>query len=328
MKRFIYIVGFLLFGCCAFAQQPQFLLEGRGQGTSYKISYYHPTQVVDKSAIDSVLEIIDLSMSTYRKESLISQFNDPSTNSIQLDSWMLDVMKRSFTLHKESKGIFDVTVKPLVSLWGFGPERIKRLPSATEIDAALALVGMNKLRLKGRKLSKLVPGVSIDLNGIAQGYTVDVLAAYLDRQQIDSYIVELGGEIKTKGVKNNAETYKVAIERPEGADEASFVLSLTNRAVTTSGNYRQSFDFEGRKIHHHINPFDGYPLQNNIASVTVIAATAMDADAYDNVFMALPVAEGIALANQLKTLELYIIYKEGDTYKEAFSKGFQQYIQK
>lgn len=267
-------------------------------------------------------------MSTYRPESLISQFNAPQTSSIPMDKWMRAVMRRSFAVHKQSKGVFDVTVKPLVSLWGFGPERIKELPTKAAVEAALQLVGMDKLQLKGSQLIKKVPGVSIDLNGIAQGYTVDVLAEYLAAKQVKSFLVELGGEIKTQGLKPDQEPYKVAIERPEGAKGASFVLALRDMAVTTSGNYRKTFDHQGRKIHHHINPFDGYPLQNNIASVTVIAASALDADAYDNVFMAMPVAEGLKLANKLKQVEVYIIYKEGESYKEAFSTGFPKYIQK
>ncbi|WP_240775598.1 FAD:protein FMN transferase [Sphingobacterium psychroaquaticum] len=314
-------------GCCAFAQQPKYLLEGRAQGTTYRIIYQHPTAVVQKQDIDSILHAIDLSMSIYKKESLISSFNKATTREIEMDGMMRDVVRRSFDINKQSKGMFDLTVKPLVSLWGFGPERIRQWPTQGQIDSVMEFVGMDKLKVKGKRLLKKRNEVSIDVNGIAQGYSVDVLARFLDKQHVTSYMVELGGEIKTKGRKEGGETYKVAIERPEGDVESSFVLSLFNKAVTTSGNYRKAFDVDGKKVHHHINPYDGYPLQNNIASVTVIAETAMDADAYDNVFMALPVAEGLKLANSIRNLELYIIYKEGDLFREAFSTGFKKYIQ-
>ncbi|MGO3109063.1 FAD:protein FMN transferase [Sphingobacterium sp. JB170] len=326
MLNRIVISLILSLGCSAYAQQPSFVIDGRGQGTTYHLKYYAERSMITREQIDSILAKIDDSMSLYKESSIISKFNGTAQGMVTMDAHMQKVIKRSFAISKESRGIFDITVQPLVSLWGFGPKRVTKMPSQPTIDSVLQYVGMEKLALHGNTLKKKTPGIRIDLNGIAQGYTVDVLADFLASNNIKNYIVELGGEIRAKGHKEKGAPFEIGIERPVGAEQNSFRLQLTDRAITTSGNYRHSFDKEGIKVHHHLSPFTGYPLQNNVASVTVIADTAMDADGYDNVFMALPPHEGIALANRLKGIEVYIIYKDEKGYKEVFSKGFSRYI--
>lgn len=316
----------LFLGCWAHAQQPRNVIEGFTQGTTYRIVYLHDTIKVPKKQIDSVLAVIDKSMSLYQSTSLISTFNKPTVSHIEMDEHLSKVVYRAFDFYRISEAKFDVTVKPLVALWGFSAERISSLPNQHTIDSVLAFVGMDKLMVQGSKLSKKEAQVSIDLDGIAQGYSVDVLAGFMDDRGIENYLVEIGGEIKTKGVKEGGQAFQVAIERPYSSGVDNFILNLQNCAVTTSGNYRKAFDFEGRKIHHHIDPFNGYPLQNPVASVTVIAKTAMDADAYDNVFMALSPTEGVELANSLDDVELYVIYKDEDGFKELFSEGFKKYL--
>jgi len=313
-------------GCSVYAQQPSFVIDGRGQGTTYHLKYYACGQKITKLQIDSVLSVIDNSMSLYSDSSLISKFNNAEGHAVDVDVHMQNVIKSSLKISKKSKGIFDITVQPLVSLWGFGPQRVSRFPDPQTIDSVLQYVGMQNIRLHKGVLSKNIPGVSIDLNGIAQGYTVDVLADFLEANEVKNYIVELGGEIRSKGYKPSGIPFEVAIERPEGSEANTFTLQLTGKAITTSGNYRQTFDNNGVKVHHHISPFDGYPLRNSVASVTVIAPTAMEADGYDNVFMALSPEDGVKLADKLKGIDIYIIYKDGEGYKELFSKGFFTYI--
>lgn len=303
-------------------------MSGRAQGTTYTIQYYADYERVEQGAVDSLLEVIDRSMSLYREGSLINRFNNMQEGSLVLDEHMLRVVKQSFDIYKHSNGLFDITVKPLLSFWGFGAERLRHAPKTEQLDSILKFVGMDKLAMRGSMLSKKDNRLGIDLNGIAQGYSVDVLAALLEKAGVRSYMVELGGEIKTRGYKADQSTFDVAIERPEGSSASHFVLSLHNRAVTTSGNYRKVFDYNGRKIHHHINPNDGYPIQNSVASVTVIAKEAMLADGYDNVFMAMSPTAGIALANKMKDIEIYIIYNDGTGFEELFSKGFHRYIKK
>lgn len=302
------------------------MLHGRAQGTTYAIQYYADQNLVRKQEVDSVLAVIDRSMSLYQDSSLISRFNQNDVSAMQLDPHINAVMQRAFAVHKRAGGYFDVTVEPLVRLWGFGSQRIRELPTQKQIDSVLAFVGMNKITLRKNLLQKQDRRMSIDLNGIAQGYSVDVLASFLASKNVKNYIVELGGEIKTKGNKPGGQPFEIAIERPLNAGNSGFILQLSGESVTTSGNYRKVFDYQGKKIHHHIDPKTGYPLQNNVASVTVIAPHAIDADAYDNVFMALSPQESIKLANKLKGVEVYIIYKEGEAFREIFSKGFSRYI--
>ena len=309
----------------AYAQQPKFTIDGKAQGTSYHIQYYAPNSIVSKIQIDSVLQVIDRSMSLYDDQSLISIFNRADRD-IELDKHMAKVVRRSFDLNQLSDGIFDITVMPLVNLWGFGPNRIHTFPERQTIDSILQFVGMDKLVLNDNMLTKSDERVQVDLNGIAQGYSVDVIAQFLDGKGVESYLVELGGEIKVKGYKDVNIPFEIAIESPQNGKYSNVILQLTDRAVTTSGNYRRTFDLEGRRIHHHINPQDGYPIQNNVASVTVIAPTAMDADGYDNVFMAMTPEQGIELANRLEYIDVYIIYQDKGRFKEAFSADFHRYI--
>lgn len=264
-------------------------------------------------------------MSLYDSQSLISAFNRADTG-MELDEHMARVVKKAFDIYDISEGMFDISVMPFVDLWGFGPNRIQGFPLQHTIDSVLQFVGMDKLILEGNRLIKKDERVQIDLNGIAQGYSVDVLAHFLDSRKVENYLVELGGEIKAKGYKDVNAPFEIAIESPQGGASSMIVLQLTDKAITTSGNYRRAFDYEGRRIHHHINPHDGYPIQNNIASVTVIAPTAMEADAYDNVFMAMPLKEGLALANRLKDVDMYVVYKENERFKEISSIGFSRYI--
>lgn len=325
MLKAVCILCLISLGCVAYGQQPKFIIDGQAQGTSYRIQYYGPNSIVSKPEIDSVLNVIDRSMSLYDNQSLISAFNK-ADESIELDDHMANVVRRSFDLNRMSNGAFDITVMPFVGLWGFGPNRIDAFPQSQTIDSILQFVGMDKLVLDGNTLIKKDKRVQVDLNGIAQGYSVDVISQFLDSRGIESYLVELGGEIKVKGYKEANVPFEIAIESPQNAKYSNVVLQLTDKAVTTSGNYRRAFDLEGRRIHHHINPHDGYPIQNNVASVTVIAPTAMDADGYDNVFMAMTPEDGVNLANKLEDIEIYIIYKDNAGFKEAFSAGFHRYV--
>lgn len=325
MLKSLLISCLISLSCLTYAQQSKFVVDGQAQGTSYRIQYYASSSVVSKGQIDSVLNVIDQSMSLYDDRSLISAFNRADT-SMEIDEHMIYVVKMARDMYDISEGMFDISVMPLVDLWGFGPNRTQRLPLQHTIDSVLQFVGMDKLVLEGNRLIKKDERLKIDLDGIAQGYSVDVLAHFLDSRGVENYLVELGGEIKAKGYKDGNLPFEIAIERPQGESRSAVVLQLTGKAITTSGNYRRAFDYEGRHIHHLINPKDGYPIQNNIASVTVIAPTAIEADAYDNVFMAMPVEKGLALANRLKDIEIYVIYKENEQFKETSSTGFSRYI--
>jgi len=322
----------ILIGCWTYAQQPISTLQkhelfGRAQGTTYTITYFAPSTVISQLSIDSIFSVIDQSMSLYKKDSNILKFNDVKTSKMKLDPHMLKVIKESFKVYKDSKGLFDATVMPLVSLWGFGPKEVIDIPDSLTVKETLKVVGMNKLKLTGNTLKKKVNGIQVDLNGIAQGYTVDVLHDFLLANKIENFIVEVGGEIRAHGSKPDQSSFKVLVQRPEQAGEGTnYILEIDNKSVTTSGSYEKFRKVKDYKFSHHIDPKTGYPLKSQIISVTVIANTAMEADAYDNVFMAMKPADAISFANSKNIIDIYLMYLEEGQVKEAYSSGFHKYL--
>src|SRR5690606_38167801 len=244
-------------GCCAFAQQPisglqRFNLEGYAQGTTYAVSYYANDEQVKKAQLDSIFQGIDQSMSLYKPNSIISKFNSDTNSEIVMDNHMQAVLKKSFKINKLSRGIFDITVKPLASLWGFGPEKTVGIPDSNVVKEALTYVGMDKLKIRGKQLRKKDNRVEIDLNCIAPGYTVDVLYDFIQSRKIKSFLVEVGGEIRTYGYKPKEEPYKILIQRPDEAKEQrNYIIALHNKAVTTSGSYEKYRTVDNYRFSHH-----------------------------------------------------------------------------
>lgn len=290
-------------------QLREFKIAGEAQGTTYAVSYYATDSLVSKHQIDSVLKVIDLSMSLYKSDSKISQFNR-APHGLVLDSHFLRVVKRSMEIYKDTKGIFDITVEPLVKYW----TNAKREPNTADsasIKQLLPNVGMDKLELKGNYLAKKKPGIHLDVNGIAQGYSVDVVADFLAKHRIAAYVVEIGGEIRMKGPKPDGKPMRIGIEGPDGeqatAPAIKHVLAANEGAITTSGNYRKYL--EVKRMSYLINPKTGFPLDGEIISVTVYAKDAITADGYDNALMAMKVNDALAFVNSHKELEAYFIYK-------------------
>lgn len=324
---------YALFASSAFAQHANsravHILEGKAQGTTYSIRYYADKEICEES-VDSIFRVIDGSMSLYLSHSLIAKFNNAEVLAIDMDNHMKSVVQKSFEINRLSAGYFDITIFPLMQLWGFGPAGFKRNPAASEIESVMAYTGMNKLKMTGNRLVKKDKRVAIDLNGIAQGYTVDVLGRYLEKQGVQNYMVELGGEIKVRGEKPDG-NFQIAIQRPPDPTLVktrgdALILKLKNKSVTTSGSYDKRRILNETFISHHIDPRVGTPIQRKTVSVTVIANTTMEADGWDNFFMFLEPEEAIRFANKMKGVELYVIYYEDNMLKEAFSKGFKNYI--
>lgn len=303
-------------------------LSGFAQGTSWQVNYYAPDSVILKSRIDSILLEIDNSMSLYNPNSLISQFNR-SAKGIKLDSHFKEVMRMSFAISKETNGVFDVTVKPLVEAWGFGATASSKVPEAAEIVSALACVGFRKLEMEGDSLLKSKSCLQVDLNGIAQGYTVDVLSQFLETHGISNYLVELGGEIRVKGIKSDGSLFKIGIESPEENENNPMkkVIILNEGAITTSGNYRQYRIQGNKKVSHLINPRTGYPINNEMISVTVWARDAITADGFDNVFMNLGMQKSLSFLEGRTDMAAYFIYHKGDkSIADTASSGFYKFF--
>lgn len=324
------VVGFCLLSSFLSAQpifpEKEWLLRGSAQGTSYQIKYYSDKQI-HQSSIDSVLDVIDISMSLYRKGSLIQQFNDGSVSSIRMDAHMKNVVEESFRIHKLSDGYFDITVFPLVELWGFGPQGFTRVPGRHQIDSVRRLVGMDKIYMEGDLLHKRDSRVRIDLNGIAQGYTVDVLCAYLSRKGIENYLVEVGGEIRARGQKPG-DKFRIMLDQVSDINPrySRPILILEDMSVTTSGIREKNYKVGEELVSHHIDPVSGMPIKNSTVSVTVIAETAMLADALDNYFMYLQPQEAVALAETLPSVEVCAYYNTDNGIKVLYSSGFNNYL--
>ena len=314
-------------------EQKLYTITGFAQGTGYSIRYYAEENRVSKAEIDSLLQQIDVSMSLYKPGSLINQFNDAAYY-LRVDDGFRTVMQKSFEIYNKTSGRFDVTVAPLVQLWGFGPVPVQQFPDSNQVQETLKQVGMKKLKLKGNMLYKTNPKIRIDLNGIAQGYSVDEVAGFLKRRGVESYMVEIGGEVVVRGLKPDGSGYRIGIEGPlpEGADakpEARafrHVLELKEGAITTSGNFNKYLKYKGGRISHLINPKTGYPLDNPMISVTVYAKDAITADGYDNALMGMDVEEAMAFAKKAN-LEAYFIYHTPDgRVVDTLTNGFRKLL--
>ncbi|WP_183558618.1 FAD:protein FMN transferase [Mucilaginibacter sp. SP1R1] len=318
---------------CAFGRQEHFSrfeLSGYAQGTTYSIVYYAPDSLVSQQQTDSLLQRFDRSVSLYQPNSLICRFNR-SAKGIRVDEPIRVLIARVLQISHSTGGLVDPTVKPLVDAWGFGVVKPRHDPGKDEIKELLRNVGVDKIGLKGDFLYKTKPGVQLDLNGIAQGYSVDLLASLLERHHIYNYLVELGGELRVKGHKPGNEPFKVGIEGISGDDlnpaPMRKVIEPGDGAITTSGNYRKHHEAGGKQISHLMNPLTGYPLQNEMISVTVYARDAITADGYDNGFMAMGLQRTLAFLSNRKTMGAYIVYRKpngviSDTVT-AFFKGYQ-----
>lgn len=324
----------LLVICTAFQPQPawrKIQINGKAQGTTYHITWYASDSTIGQQQIDSILQKIDNSLSIYNPQSLISKFNSNS-NGIVMDNHFSTVFNKSIETYRQTGGIFDITVQPLVQAWGFGPKKVNGLPDSNTIRSLKACVGSENLQRQGNTLFKKKPCTRIDVNGIAQGYSVDVIAGFLEAHGIQNYLVELGGEIRLKGHKQpGGENMKIGIETP---GENNFQLSMISKiivadsgAITTSGSYRKFYESEGKKISHLIDPRTGYPVRNELISVTVYARDAITADAFDNALMVMGLHKALQFVEQRDDIAAHFIYRtSGGAVADTASSRFYKLL--
>ena len=326
---YIVLLGFLSLGL----KQPAlkaWQLHGYAQGTTYHILYFAEDSIIAQSDIDGTLDRIDSEMSMYQPYSQISQFNQSATG-LLIDSGFQTVVRKSLEVYRESGGLFDITVQPLVEAWVFGAQKVSELPDSAAIRSILRCVGSDKIHLEGAMLKKEQPCLHIDVNGIAQGYSVDVLASLLERKGIRQYLVELGGELRLRGPRPDGQSLSVGIESPSGNafDPSSMqqVIHVDQGAITTSGNYRKFYQSGKRKISHLINPKTGFPFDNELISVTVWAPDAITADGYDNVLMGLGLEKSFEFLKTHRQLEAYFIFTRPDgSVHDTASAGFYRFM--
>lgn len=327
ISRLLVTVTFIV--ACKADPEPLVKMKGNAQGTTYHISYISEEKISHQPAIDSLLKVIDNSMSTWVPASIISRINK-NDSTVVADPYFINVFNKSIEVSNKTNGLFDVTVGPLVNAWGFGFSKKAKVDSVM-IDSLVRFVGYKKIKLQGQKVIKENPEIMLDFNAIAQGYSVDVLADYLESKGIKNYLVELGGELKAKG-KKHLEYWKVGIDQPteiqteERPLEA--IITLKDRALSTSGNYRKFYVEEGQKYSHTIHPYTGYPAKQNILSATVLADNCMTADAYATTFMVMGLERSKQFLQENKelNLEVYFIYDENGQWKTFTSESLKKQV--
>jgi thiamine biosynthesis lipoprotein len=319
----------IFFSGSAFKSGRMIIIRGFAQGTTYQVKYMAIDSIVTQKQTDSILHQIDLSLSLYNKNSIITRFN-AATRSVKVDSHFKNVVAKSLYTFRESGGAFDITVKPLVDAWGFGVKGFSSVPSESHVREILACVSSRFIKIEKGQIIKSKSCVQIDCNGIAQGYSVDVIAEYLMKLGLKDFLVEVGGEVRAEGTNEKDESWSIAIEGPGKKDDEIFVskvLRLGTGAVTTSGNYKKYYLNRGKKYSHIINPKSGYPANNNLVSVTVIAPDAMTADAFDNTFMVMGLNSSLKFLESRKHMDAYFIYQtENGEYRDTATAGFYRFI--
>lgn len=306
---------------------------GATMGTTYSIRVADLPRHIDHSAlkfaIDGILATLNDQMSNWRPASEISRFNAGAASSwVGVSGDTLSVIEEALRISRVSGGAFDPTIGPLVDLWGFGPASGNRhVPSQNQIGAALRKTGFQNIRTSVSQLAvaKRKASVEITLCGIAKGFGVDRLAEHLDREGVDQYLVEVGGELRARGYSPRRRPWRVGIERPiAGRRTIQRIVELHGEAVASSGNYRNFFDRNGMRFSHIIDPRTGEPISHETASVTVIAPTAMQADALSTALMVLGPEAGLDLAEKENLAALFIV-KDGPRYVEINSRKFERY---
>ena len=334
MKYLVFILTMVMVACQPSVNEKVDLIEGEAQGSTYHIKYIAERDENLKPAIDSILEVIDRSMSTYRPDSAISKINQGDTT-VVVDEHFRKVFEASQQIWQESEGLFDPTVGVLVNAWGFGKQKISEadLPTDKKIDSLRKYVGFDKVALTEKNLiKKRYTEILFDFNAIAQGYTSDVVANYLSARGIKNYIVEIAGEMYLKG-KNTVEdkSWTIGVENPlKPLDDRDLVATIqfTNQGLATSGNYRKVWtDSNGRKYVHSINPLTGRATQSDVLSATVVAPSTMLADGYATMFMVMGLAKSKAFLEKHPDLAVLLVYSD-DKHQEATykTKSFEKLI--
>ena len=331
----ILIIIFLIIGtgACQNNNYKIVLINGLTMGTTYSIKIKTADAVVNqekiRADIEKILLEINQKMSTYIVDSELSVINfSNSLDSNLISDDLFKVISHANTISKTTNGAFDITVGPLVNLWGFGPNKSEnKIPSNEEIELIKKNIGYKKIYLNKETTSikKLHPDLYVDLSGIAKGFAVDKIALYLNSYNLENYLVEIGGELIAKGTNEDNEVWQIGIENPN--NNLAKIIGLKDIAMATSGDYRNYFEKNGVRYSHTINPNTGKPIKHKLASVTVLDKTAMNADALATAFMVLGPAKTIELANELK-IGVYLIIKNDENFYEEYNEYFEPFISK
>ena len=335
MKRIIAFlaVSLLVFSCEKDNEIANHVYQGEALGTTYMVSYFSNEDLNFERSMDSIMDEINSSMSTYITKSDISRINRGDAT-VKVDKNFVNVFNASNKIYKETNGFFDPTVGVLVNAYGFGPGEPLKTIDSVKLDSLKNLVGFDKISInEDRTIQKEDPSIYLDFNAIAKGYAIDVIAEYLESEKVDNYLIELGGELRAKGRNlENENSWIVGIDDPnqqEGKRRLFAKLKLENSAMATSGNYRKYREdsITGQKYVHTVNPITGKAERSNLLSASVLAGNCMLADGYATAFMALGLERTKEVLGKLDDVEVYILYSTEDGEMEVFSTpGFEKYL--
>ena len=320
----------VLAGCTPDDQGTWLKISGFTQGTTYNITYEDRDSLNYREPIEALLREFDQSLSTYIPNSLISRMNQGFSD-IQADDYFRTCFRAAAEVYEATGGAFDITIAPVVNAWGFGfTERSRVDPEL--IDSLLQFVGMDKVSLRQNRLVREIDGIMLDMNAIAQGYAVDIVAEFLESEQIDHYLVEIGGEVRTKGQNRFGLDWRIGIDKPiDGLQmpgvQMQAIVQISGKSLATSGNYRRFYEEDGIKYSHTIDPSTGYPVQHGLLSATVVAGDCMRADAYATAFMVMGYEKARDFLEKHSNLDAYLIYndEEGE-YRVWYTDGMGEFL--
>ncbi|GAA4500734.1 FAD:protein FMN transferase ApbE [Pseudaeromonas paramecii] len=332
-------LAFLLTGCNgqSDAVTQELHITGNTMGTYYSIKVADgvvPDAKTFQAEVDKRLERVNDLMSTYRPESTLSRFNQSQElTPFAVEPEVAKVVTEALHIGRLSGGALDITVGPLVNLWGFGPDhRPTKIPDEAQLAEVRKRTGLGNLHVEinadADTLRKDIPGLYLDLSSIAKGYGVDEVAQYIESLGSRNYLVEIGGELRVKGHNGQGQDWRVAIEKPT-ADLGSVqeVIKVGDMGIATSGDYRNYYELDGQRLSHTIDPVSGKPINHKLVSVTVVAPECMTADGLATGLMVMGTEKGLAFAKQ-HHLAIFMITKTADGFKEDYSEAFASYLER
>ncbi|MEC5341180.1 FAD:protein FMN transferase ApbE [Brenneria populi] len=317
------------------ASRPLMTIEGKTMGTFYSVKIsgeQKEGKELLQREIDTLLEQANNEISTYRQDSTLSKFNQYRGNEPQpISNGTADIILAAQRIGRATGGAMDITVGPLVNLWGFGPQKQPtQIPSQQQIDATRQKIGLSHLKLvsdeRGEWIQKDLPDLYVDLSTLGEGYGADLLAQLMAKKGITNYLVSVGGAISSRGVNAEGMPWRVAIQKPTDRENAmQAAVNLQGYGISTSGSYRNYFERDGQRYSHVIDPATGRPITHQLVSVTVIAPTALEADGWDTGLMVLGREKALALA-QRQGLAVYLISKTEKGFQAEMTPQFQSFL--
>ena len=312
------------------------VLEGKTMGTSWRVSVVgldDSRRQALQEKIQARLDVDDQLLSTWKSDSALMRFNQtPTTAPWPVSEEMADIVTQSLRIGEKTAGAMDITVGPLVNLWGFGPEQQPvKTPTQAQIDSARARTGLQHLTVintaSRQYLQKDLPDLFVDLSTVGEGYAADHLARLMEQEGLPRYLVSVGGALVSRGMNSGGQPWRVAIQKPTDRENAvQAIVDINGHGISTSGSYRNYYELDGKRISHVIDPQTGRPITHNLVSVTVIAPTALEADGWDTGLMVLGREKAQQVVRE-QGLAVYMISKEGDGFTTWMSPQFAGFLQ-